>query len=77
MVVLSLFTAGRVQPPPLFIPWPGPLGAGVPELSPPRKSPQGGGSGEGAGLHNLLVTWWGRRAQKPAGFGDPHSWERG
>lgn len=74
MVVLG-WVCCQLQPPPLFIPWPSPLGGRGASTQPSSKIPSGRESGEGAGLHNLLVTWWGRRAQELPGFGDPHSWE--
>ena len=35
------------------------------------------GVGEGAGLHNPLVTWQGGWAQGLSGFGDPQGWGGG
>lgn len=35
------------------------------------------GVGEGAGLHNPLITWQGGWAQGLSGFGDPQGWGGG
>lgn len=74
----SLLQAAAATPsqPYLYL-GPAPWGAGVPAARPSSKFPSGRGSWEGAGLHNLLVTWWRGRAQEPSGFGDPHGWEWG